>query len=182
MEFDRKKEIVNTCLDLFVERGLSRTSTRDLSKALQLQNAALYYYFKTKADAVVASFDVALSRLEINLLIPTYMDLDEPKRLFEKLLSRAKEMSPVARFVFEAWTSVQYRDSLTASINRMSKRIDSYTLRVAKKHSCRTDEIRPYIDLGITAVLNHMVLGDVFPIQLQVEIITKKVEELKDKK
>ena len=181
MEFDRKKEIINICLDLFVEKGLSKTSTRDISKALQLQNAALYYYFKTKTDAVVACFDVALSRLEIDLLIPTYMDLDDPKRLFDKLLTRAKEMAPVARFILEAWTSVQYRDLLTSSMNRMLKRMEQYTKRVAKKHSCSVDEIRPYVNLGISAVLEYMVFGDVFPIDLHIEIISKKVEGLNGK-
>ena len=42
---DRKKEIVELCLNLFIEKGLYETSTRDLSKAMNLQNAGLYYYF-----------------------------------------------------------------------------------------------------------------------------------------
>ena len=47
METDRKKEVINICLDLFIEKGLTATSTRDLSSALKLQNAGLYYYFES---------------------------------------------------------------------------------------------------------------------------------------
>ena len=64
METDRRKEVVNICLDLFVEKGLYKTSTRDLSKALQLQSGGLYYYFQTKDDVVVACVEAAILPLE----------------------------------------------------------------------------------------------------------------------
>ena len=53
MEPDRKKEVINVCLDHFIEKGLSETSTRSLSGALKLQNAGLYYYFSSKDEAVI---------------------------------------------------------------------------------------------------------------------------------
>lgn len=36
MEPDRKKEVINVCLDHFIEKGLSETSTRSLSSALKI--------------------------------------------------------------------------------------------------------------------------------------------------
>lgn len=59
METDCRKEVINICLDLFIEKGLTTTSTSYLSSALKLQNAELYYYFESKDDAVVACAEEA---------------------------------------------------------------------------------------------------------------------------
>lgn len=48
MENDRQKEVINICLDHFIENGLYEVSTRSLSRALKLQNAGLYYYLQAK--------------------------------------------------------------------------------------------------------------------------------------
>lgn len=43
----RHEEAVSICLDQFVKKGLFKTTSRDLSKALKLQNAGLYYCFSS---------------------------------------------------------------------------------------------------------------------------------------
>lgn len=53
MEVNRKKEVLNICLDHFIENGLYETSTRGLNKALKLQSAGLYYYFTSKDEAII---------------------------------------------------------------------------------------------------------------------------------
>lgn len=45
---DRRKEILNVCLDTFINKGLSETTVRDLSTALKLQSGGIYYWFKDK--------------------------------------------------------------------------------------------------------------------------------------
>lgn len=46
---DRRKEILNVCLDTFINKGLSETTVRDLSTALKLQSGGIYYY-KNNSD------------------------------------------------------------------------------------------------------------------------------------
>lgn len=78
VETDRRKEVVDICLDLFVEKGLYKTSTSDLSNALQLQSGGLYYYFQTKDDAVVACVEAAIRRLEDALISPVRKEIINP--------------------------------------------------------------------------------------------------------
>lgn len=56
---DRRKEILNVCLDTFINKGLSETTVRDLSTALKLQSGGIYYWFKDKDEAVVACAEEA---------------------------------------------------------------------------------------------------------------------------
>lgn len=45
---DRRKEILNVCLDTFINKGLSETTVRDLSTALKLQSAVFIIGLRTK--------------------------------------------------------------------------------------------------------------------------------------
>lgn len=89
MEMDRKKEVINICLDHFIENGLYETSTRSLSRALKLQNAGLYYYFTSKDEAVIQCAEEAALRIENALIAPTIRDLADPDNMMKRLRSRA---------------------------------------------------------------------------------------------
>jgi len=118
MEIDRKKEVINICLDLFIEKGLTATSTRELSSALKMQNAALYYYFESKDDAVVACAEEAAMRLE-NALIPSALkDIAEPDVMMVNLQKRADEMAPTMSFLVTVCESTQYKDKMRPAQNR----------------------------------------------------------------
>lgn len=177
MELDRKKEVISICLDMFVTKGLSETSTRDLAKALKLQNAGLYYYFHSKFDAVVACFEEALSRLEINVVLPSFIDLDNPEKLVHNLLTRAEQMSGLLRFVMEAVSSVPYREALKPSLDRMRKRMDRYSDRVANKLGCTATEIAPYLNMTVSALSEYMLFGDASKIELQMTILKKMLQQ-----
>ena len=88
MENDRKKEVINICLDHFISHGLE-TSTRSLSKALKLQNAGLYYYFESKDEAVVLCAEEAALRLENALIVSAMKDIKNPDLMMKRLQSRA---------------------------------------------------------------------------------------------
>ena len=69
-EEERKRIIVNACLSQFLANGLYKTTTRELSKSINLQSGGIYYYFKTKNEVVVACAEEASLRLENNLILP----------------------------------------------------------------------------------------------------------------
>jgi AcrR family transcriptional regulator len=50
MPKDRKEEILEKAVRLFLKKGYERTSLRDLGRAVGIQAPGLYYYFKSKKD------------------------------------------------------------------------------------------------------------------------------------
>lgn len=66
MREDSKKisKVIDTCLDCFIEKGLTATTTKDLCDALGVCNGAIYYYFKTKEEIVLACAEAAIDRIE----------------------------------------------------------------------------------------------------------------------
>lgn len=72
---DRKKKIVNNCLELLVERGLTQTTTRELSKVMKLKSGDMYYYFNSKDELIIACAEEAVIRVENSLLVPALKEL-----------------------------------------------------------------------------------------------------------
>ena len=60
---ERRKEIIGVCLDCFVEKGLTATTTKDLCAAAKLQNGGIYYYFSTKEEIVLSCAEEAIDRI-----------------------------------------------------------------------------------------------------------------------
>ena len=60
---EKRNEIIGVCLDCFVEKGLTVTTTKDLCTAANLQNGGIYYYFSTKEEIVLACAEEAINRI-----------------------------------------------------------------------------------------------------------------------
>ena len=177
MENDRKKEVINICLDHFISHGLE-TSTRSLSKALKLQNAGLYYYFDSKDEAVILCAEAAALRLENNLILPAIKDITNPDLMMKRLQSRADEMSPTMRFLVSVCVSETYKDQIKPVLDRLSGRYAQYAGRVAKAMKCDVQEILPYVYMAITAVTDYMIFREDDMVYPQIQIIKNKLKEL----
>lgn len=71
----REKEIINNCLELLVARGLTQTTTRELSKVMKLKSGDMYYYFNSKDELIIACAEEAVIRVENSLLVPALKEL-----------------------------------------------------------------------------------------------------------
>ena len=60
---ESRARVLQAALELFAEQGFAATSTRELSERLGFTKAALYYYFKTKDDLLVALIQPAVEQL-----------------------------------------------------------------------------------------------------------------------
>lgn len=178
MGTDRKKEVVNICLDHFIENGLAETSTRSLSSALQLQNAGLYYYFESKDEAVILCAEEAVVRLENNLIYPAVKDIVAPDIMIKRLRSRAGEMAPTMRFFASVCTSMRYKNEMKLLLDRVAGRYAVYVAKVTSALSCDKNEIVPYVHMAITAVVNYMIFDEETLIQSQLEIVADKIKSI----
>ena len=181
MEKDRKKEVINVCLDHFISNGLSETTTRSLSSALKLQNAGLYFYFANKDEAVILCAEEAALRLENCLIAPAMRELSDPDALMKRLRSRADEMAPTMRFFISVCVSNQYKDAMKPALDRLSERYEHYVAMFADKLKCDVDVIAPYMYIGITAVTNYMIFAEEAYILPQIDMIKARLIELQSK-
>lgn len=178
MEVNKKKEVVNACLKMFVSKGLFETTSRDLSKALQLQSGGLYYYFKSKDEVVVACAEEATLRLESNLILPTIKELNDPDEMMRTLRKRADAMAPMMQFLTQAVTAGKYKEQLKPVLDSLSERYKTYAKKFAEHFKCNVEEIEPYVYMCITAVANYMIFGEDSYIFPQIALVKNKIREL----
>lgn len=182
METDRKKEVVNICLDVFIEKGLTATSTRELSRALKLRDAGLYYYFDSKDDVVIACAEEASIRLEVSLIPDALRNIENPSRMMKRLQHNAEQMAPTMRFLATVCASEQYRNKMKPVLKRLTERYEHYTEKIAETLSCNRDYIEPYVYMVITSVANYMIFSEDALVSPQMQLVKMVLRELLEKK
>ncbi len=179
MSGERRTEVINICLDHFIEQGLFETSTRSLSKALKLQSGGLYNHFSSKDEAVIVCAEQAAIRLEDMLVSPAMKDMGDPDRMMKRLRSRADEMAPTMKFLVSVCSSERYKDDMKPVIDRLAERYEHYSEKAAEKLGCTKEDVEPYVYLTITAVSNYMIFAEdkyIFP---QIKLVKEAIKSLK---
>ncbi len=178
MENDRRKAVVDICLTTFVSKGLADTSSRDLSAAMDLQSGGLYYYFKSKDEAVLACAEEAALRLEERLITPALADLYDPDQMMARVKERADEMAATMKFLTQVCSNAKYRDKMEPALNRVCKRYEKYAEKFAEKLNCSVDDVLPYVYVCITAVSNYMIFGEQDYIVPQLALVKNEIHKL----
>ena len=125
-----RKQILDSSLRLFSEKGFARTSVRDIARAAGITDAAIYYHFSSKRELFEALFDErgitsALSELEqatitqpllatlTNIALTALNIMQRNKDFMKVLLSEAMSEDPIAseeyRMVTERWRNAEAR-------------------------------------------------------------------------
>lgn len=173
---DRRTEILNTCLDTFIDRGLSETTVRDLSAALKLQSGGIYYWFKDKDEAVIACAEEAALRLESVLILPAFKDIKDPDRMMKRLRVRADKMRPTMKFFASVCALEKYEERMQPVLDRLAARYEDYASRFSAELHCDFEEVAPYVYFAITTITDYMIFGEARYIYPQIDLIKRALE------
>lgn len=174
---DHRKEIIRICLQQFVDKGLYETTSRDLSRALDLQSGGIYYYFRTKDDVVLACAEEASILLEDSMIQPALDCLYNPDLMVTQILDQASEMAPIMKFFTQVCTMKKYRPHMQPALDRMGQRHTQYCQRFAERLNRSIEEVAPYVCMCITAVTDYMIFGEaLYPVP-QFELIKQVLHE-----
>ena len=179
---DRKKEVVDACLNVFSKQGLSETSVRDLSKSIHLQSAGMYSYFPTKNEAVVACAEEAAMRLEKNLIMYAIKEIGaDPDQLIDRLFERAEKNAPSMRFLSQVYTTPKYSKQLDPVFEKLYSRYEYYSKRCAEKLGLTKDVFTPYFLIGISAFQSYMLFKNKDSVMPQIELIKDFLFDIRSK-
>ena len=128
---ERRREIIAVCLDCFVEKGLTITTTKDLCTAAKLQNGGIYYYFSTKEEIVLACAEAAIERIEKGAFGIVFEDIQDVKSMMDRLGALADKMSPTMRFLVSVCVSREYGEKVKFALSRLASRYPYYTEKIA---------------------------------------------------
>lgn len=178
----RTRELIPICLDVFVTKGLTITTTTDLSFAAGLQNGGIYYYFETKEEIIIACVEAAIERIEKRAFGMALEDLGDIENMMDHLGAMAEELSPVMRFLVSVCVSKEYGDKIKPSLVKLAGRYPDYTRQIAKILGCTTQEVEPYVHLSILAINNYMIFGEKALFEPQIQAAKRELLKLAEKR
>src|SRR5665648_1116551 len=88
----RRQEILDAALDLFIHKGFSATSVRDIAGVIHASPALLFHYFESKDDILMELLTIAMSG--VNAATGMLDDKVPPLARFEN----------IARMIFDSFT------------------------------------------------------------------------------
>ena len=159
MKNKRKEEIINICLDCFIENGIN-ASTRTLSSAINMQSGGVYYYFKSKTELIVACAEEAIRRIEDRAFGFVLKNISDVEKMLDSLGDIANELSPTMRFLVSVCVSEEYGNLIKPELSSLAKRYVNYTKNVAELLGASEEEVRPYVHLCILALNNYMIFSE----------------------
>ena len=179
---EKRNEIIGVCLDCFVEKGLTVTTTKDLCTAANLQNGGIYYYFSTKEEIVLACAEEAINRIEKSAFGIVLEDISDIRSMMDRLVTLADKMSPTMRFLVSVCVSREYEEQIKPSLVRLASRYPYYTDKIAEILGCTKDEVEPFIHLSILAINNYMIFSERALFDPQIESVKKELMSLAERK
>lgn len=156
---NRRRKIVDTCLQKFIEKGLYETTSRDLTDALNMTPGALYYHFKNKDDAVLECAEEASLRLEELLLLPALELMEDTNEIEEHHVKNPDEAQAMTRFLAQVCTANKYREQMKPILARIREREYAYCKKFADKLGCSAEKLAPWFFAIVAASQSYLIFG-----------------------
>ena len=121
--------MIGICLDCFVEKGLTVTTTTDLCDANNLQNGGIYYYFDTKEEMVLACAEEAISRIEQGAFSIALEDIKDIANMIDHLGALAMNCPRLCGF----WSACVCRRNTETKSSHTLYSLQVATLIIQKK-------------------------------------------------
>ena len=138
-----RAEIVKTSLDLFCEKGYSKTTFDEIAKRINRTKGAVYWHFRNKPDLLIALIKdtVTQTHLAINQKVPCIKNINDLKEYFLYNAQLIKNNQELRKFMFFALYQMEWSENIFKKVKKSlediidipPKRIKE-TLTLAKKN------------------------------------------------
>ncbi len=182
MEPTRKQEVINVCLDTFMQKGLAHTPTKDLCVALNLNTGGVFYYFKTKDEIVIACAEEAKRRIVNDLFGIAVENIENPEKMAMDMHDKAVEMRPLMKFFVSVCATPKYEGAVSPLLDRLNVRYRRYIEQISEKLDCPAEEVAPYVYVVINTMLSYMLFGKANFVAPQLELVYGKLVGLLERK
>lgn len=162
-----KKAILSSAMDIFCEKGYSKTTFDEIAKRINLTKGAVYWYFRNKPDIVAALINDFASRhmVMINNFLNERGELDFQDIIDMELLmnKHIREDENFSKFLFFITSQMEWSESIISKVRpsieqtqNIGRNLMFESLRSLQERS----KIRPEVDVvAISEILRMMYSG-----------------------
>ena len=149
--------IMRSALDIFCEKGYSKTTFDEIAKRINLTKGAVYWHFRNKPDIITTLMKEAFYRANeiISQKVPEIASLGDLKAYFLYDAELIKDNSEYRKFLFFIIFQMEWSETLFNKIGGSVKEIRDFPIKKIKEaltNAQKSGEISPDINLDQMAV------------------------------
>ncbi len=149
-----REAILLASLDMFCEKGYTRTTFDEIAKKINLTKGAIYWHFRNKPDIIKALIIEAFehNQVAINREIPEVKTLSDLLRYFKYEAQMVQNIAIFRKFLFFVMYQMEWSEGLfnTLNISGPINQIRNYhqeLITKVLKNSIQNKEISPDTDV-----------------------------------
>lgn len=151
-----RKEILITALDVFCEKGYSRTTFDEIAKRINLTKGAVYWHFRNKPDIIAALIRDGFSLVNDSITeqMPTVNGLDDLCKRFVLHATFIQNNPRYKKLLFFILCQMEWSEAMMGTVGQSIEDIRSYPIMYIKEaltFDQKSGQIASNIDIAETA-------------------------------
>lgn len=152
-----RADILNSALDIFYEKGYSKTTFDEIAKRINLTKGAVYWHFRNKPDIITALIKEAFQKTNdaINKRVPEVNNLDDLRNYFS-YDAMLLEQTPIYRkFLFFILFQMEWSETIFSRVGASLKEIRDFPTNIIKEaltNAQKSGEISPEVNINEIAI------------------------------
>lgn len=146
-----RQAILLASLDLFCEKGYSKTTFDEIAKRINLTKGAVYWHFRNKPDLLIAIIREAITQSQgyMKQKVPNVSNLDDLKKYFTTLAELISQHSEFRKFMFFALYQMEWSETIYKKATKSLEDIIDMPFKLLKEtltNLQKSGEISPSVE------------------------------------
>lgn len=173
-----KDEILKKCFQYFVHHGIESISMRKMCVETGMAMSSIYYWFGSKDNMILEVTEWGLKDVSDRLFSYVYEYKDDLQYVIFTFSEYAMKYKEQLGFIHQVATSKKYGNQVRPIANKLSLVYDEYCDMIAKVINCDSKDLKPYVYLFVSAVLDYVVWHDKEKMEIEITCIFKAIKNL----
>ena len=147
---ETKKAICLAALDIFCEKGYSRTTFDEIAKRINLTKGAIYWHFRNKADLLAELIRQKVGTHRAGIEKQQITSLADLRRVLEEDARSIEQDKDYCKFLFFVLMQMEWSETIMQKVSEQIKEARNYPFKELKEALTflqKSGEIRAEIDI-----------------------------------
>ena len=181
-----RKDIALAALEVFCEKGYSKTTFDEIAKRINLTKGAVYWHFRNKADILTAIIRKAfeITRKEIEQRIPNKVDsIRVIQQYLKEEIALIKKSKIFHQFLFFVIYQMEWSEAILNKVSSEIKDIENFNgdfIKQALINAKESGEISADIDIEETRIMITCLWQGIIKQAIDPKADSSRIEKLID--
>lgn len=175
----KRRELLEKCFELFVQKGLENTSLNELAVYCKMHKVTFYNYLNSKDEIVIDSAKQYMEKVDnmfFKIFETPYPTLKEALQHGFDIIAAEKNKF---KYIYQVVSSPKYGEKSRYELTNVYMRYMDYSKELAKIYNIDHEDFRPYFLLYIATIHDYCLWENTDMVKEKLDFIYSSVNDLK---